>query len=148
MFFLTLKWNKKTAVMIIATVAVLLCLIVILAGAFGKGSKSRGLKTNSDRLEYLASLGWQCDAEPLEEQAIVLPREFNAIFTEYNNLQKQQGFDLSQYAGLELTAYRYKVKNYPGESGGVIAQLLLLNYEVVGGDIHSTALNGFMHGIK
>jgi hypothetical protein len=153
MLFLTLKWNKKTAVAVIIFGAAVLALIVLLSGVLGRSATGelqlgRGVKTNDDRLEYLASLGWQCEPEPIGTQQILLPREFDGIFAEYNELQKKQGFDLSEYAGLELTAYRYRVTNYPGDSGVVIAQLLVLNYAVIGGDLHSTAMDGFMHGLK
>ena len=44
--------------------------------------------------------------------------------------------------------YRYRVKNYPSGEENVIAQIIVLNYQVIGGDVHSSALDGFMHGLK
>ena len=157
MFVMTLKFNKRTAILIIAALAVILAAIVIIIGVAGRdGGESNpvklslglGVKSNSDRLGYLAELGWDCEQEPIDEQEIVIPRSFSHVFEEYNELQQQQGFDLTDYKGLECTMYRYKVKNYPATSDNVIAQLIVLNYQVIGGDIHSTALDGFMHGIK
>lgn len=156
MFIFTMKFNKKVAVSILIGIAVVLMAIVMLVGILGGGSRAegkkqsdgKGIKNNADRIAYLQSLGWECEEDPIDEQKIVIPREFNAVFEEYNQLQKQQGFDLSQYCGLEVTMYRYTVKNYPTGDDVVMAQIMVLNYEVVGGDIHSTAVDGFMHGLK
>lgn len=157
MFVLTMKFNKKTVVLILIAIAVLLAAIVLIAGLGSRDNDSDDsprlslgsdrVKTNSDRVEYLAELGWECDTEPVEEQAIVIPREFGAAMMEYNELQKAQGFDLGQYCGLEVTMYRYNVTNYPGVSDTVHAQLIVHNNRVIGGDIHSTTYDGFMHGL-
>jgi len=156
MYVLTMKFSKKIAVTVLIAIAVALAVLVILVGVLGReGSDTvnliglgNGIKTNDDRIEYLAGLGWECDEEVVEEQKIVIPREFDAVFSEYNTLQKQQGFDLSQFGGLEVTMYRYRVNNYSAAEDVVLAQLIVLNYEVVGGDIHSTAMDGFMHALK
>lgn len=154
MFICTMKFNKKTAIGILIAIAVLLCSIVIGVRVLHtpdnplKSNLSKGIKTNEDRIAYLADLGWECEDEVVEEQKIIIPREFNNVFLEYNELQKQQGFDLSNFCGLEVTMYRYKVNNYPSSEDTVMAQLIILNYEVIGGDIHSTSMDGFMHGLK
>lgn len=152
MFVMTMKLTRKKAVLIILAIAVLLAAIVLIISA---GSRTDGklvtygigLKSNEERVEYLKSLGWAVDAEPLEERTIVIPREFSDILLAYNELQIEQGFDLGDYAGMEVQMYTYSVTNYPANSN-VLAQLLVYNGQVIGGDIHSTALDGFMHGIK
>ena len=154
MFVFTMKFNRKVAVAIIVAIALILAGIVLIAGGSdSRGETSRlsvgrGIKTNEDRLDYLKTLGWECEEEPYYEQTVVIPREFNDIFSEYNELQIRQGFDLSQYCGLEATMYRYKITNYPSAGENVLAQLIILNYQVIGGDVHSTSVDGFMHGIK
>ena len=104
--------------------------------------------TNAARIEYLKDLGYEVDPEPISEKAVVIPKEFNEIFNEYNLLQRKQGFDLSQFKGLEVLLYTYKVTNYPNTSDEVYAELYVRNGHVIGGDIHSTAMDGFMHGLK
>ena len=151
MFVLTFKWTKRNAVLILLAVAALLSAVIIFAGVRGRSAIQRGknIRTNEDRLAYLASMGWECESEALREQNVVIPQEFSGVFEEYNRLQKQQGFDLSRYAGLEAGLYQYKVLGYPSAGRStVIAQLLILNYEVIGGDIHSTDFDGFMHGLR
>ena len=85
-------------------------------------------------------------AERMKE--LVIPRCFNGFFGDYNARQKQQGFDLSTYAGETCTAYPYRVTNYEGSTDTVLAQLFVYRNRVIGGDIHATAMDGFMHGLR
>ena len=65
----------------------------------------------------------------------------------YLALQREAGFDLSDDMGQTVTRYTFAVTNYPTGETGILADLLVRNGEVVGGDIRSTALNGFLHGL-
>jgi len=149
MFMLTIKWNKKNAVLIIILAALLLIALIF---GISRGSStpdpSLGIQLDSceKRVAYLAAHGWQAVPDSEAVQEIVIPREFNAIYQKYNELQLSQGFDLSDYCGMDARLFTYTVTNHPcGEE--VIAQLILFADQVIGGDIHSTALGGFMHGI-
>ena len=55
--------------------------------------------TTDGRITYLRALGWEADPATETAQEIVIPRVFDGVFGDYNALQKQQGFDLSTYAG-------------------------------------------------
>ena len=55
-----------------------------------------GVKTNDDRLAFLSQFGWEVEPTP-EEQNVTIPGEFDRVFVSYNELQKQQGLDLSKY---------------------------------------------------
>lgn len=147
--FLTIKFNRKTAVsIIVAIAAILIALILIFSQKDSTEVFSSGKVTElSDRCQFLSNLGWIVDESSETEQQILIPREFNEVYSEYNDLQLQQGFDLSKYAGQELTMYTYMVTNYETQDA-VLATIYILKGTVVGGDIHSTTLNGFMHGIK
>ena len=103
------KLSKRSAVFIIIAAAVVLAVIVLICSG-GSGS---GLTTTEKRVEYLASLGW--DADPASETAkeIVLPETLGGVLAEYNELQKQQGFDLSQYCGEVCESYTYMLNSYP-----------------------------------
>lgn len=150
MFMMTIKWNKKTAILIIALAAlVLIALVIGISRGSAAPDPSLGIQLNSceRRVAYLAAYGWQAAPDSEKAQDIVIPREFNAIYQKYNELQLAQGFDLSDYCGMDARLFTYTVTNHPcGEE--VIAQLILFADQVIGGDIHSTALEGFMHGIK
>ncbi|HHU22651.1 MAG TPA: DUF4830 domain-containing protein [Clostridiales bacterium] len=155
MFIKTVRLSRKKAVLIILAVAVLLMAIVLIAGSDGADGTEAyrlkligGVKTHEDRVRFLEELGWIVEKEPIEEKSILIPKEFSNVYAEYNELQKQQGYDLSQYCGLEVMLYIYRVANYPNATGEVLACLYVYNNQVIGGDIHSTALDGFMHGLK
>lgn len=149
MFVFTIKWNKKLALLIIVAAAVLLCAVILSIGngeSHGKGV-SATVKTNEDRVKFLGDLGWEVDSNPIEEKSVTIPKQFSDVYETYNKLQLEQGFDLSQYGGLNATIYTYTVKNYNGYLGNVVADLYVMNYQVIGGDVHSIAINGFMHGL-
>lgn len=102
------------------------------------------IKTDEDRQSFLKDLGWEVKSEPLESVKITIPSEFDAVFTEYNNLQKMQGLDLSKYKRKSVIRYTYEVKNYDGYEGKVYANLLIYKNRIVGGDICSADVNGFV----
>ena len=151
MFVLTFKWNKRTAVAIIAAAAVLLIAIVLIVGVGGRKSEAAVggilLRTTEDRIAYLASLGWTALPESETEKPILIPKEFSEVYEKYNELQLAQGFDLRDYRGMDATLYTYEITNHPcGER--VIAQLIVYAGEAIGGDVHSARLDGFMHGLR
>ncbi len=153
MYIFTAKFNRKRAVIIVLLIAVVICAIVLLAGMRDQGSEtaasySGNIDSNERRIAYLMSFGWRVDASPLDQQEIVIPREFTGAYKEYYDLQLSQGFDLSDYSGMKATRYTYEVKNYPENSGGVVADIIVCNETVIAGDIQSTALDGFMHGLS
>ncbi len=148
MFVCTLKWNKKTALAIVLIIALILCVLIIAIGAAGRGGGGCRAQTNEERVEYLESQGWEVNDEPVETKEIVIPKEFSSVYESYNELQKAQGFDLSKYCGQKAELYTYEVENYSGYQGHVVAELYVIDGRIVGGDVHSLELDGFMHGLK
>lgn len=150
MFFMTIKFNRKTAIGIILAVAVVLIALILIfsGGESADGAfKSSKLTTTEDRVAFLKELGWEVDPKSETEQTVLIPREFTGVYLDYNKLQKQQGYDLEKYLGTEVSMYTYIVTNYESKDT-VIASLYLYKGKVIAGDIHSTTLNGFMHGLK
>lgn len=155
MFIFTAKFNRKKAIAIVLALAVLLIVIIMIAANSGKESNtsetaalSAVVKNNEQRVNYLNALGWEVEKEAVEEQTVVIPREFSDVYANYNALQKAQGFDLSKYGGLEAMRYTYKVLNYPGATGTVVADIIVYRNEVIAGDVQSNALDGFMVGLE
>ena len=147
MFVKTVKFTRKKALAIVLAVAVVLAIIVLLVSGGSKGGGGETLRTNADMVSYLSKLGWVVAQEPLETKEVTIPATFDAVYNDYNALQKQQGFDLSKHCGEQVTVYTYQVTNYPVQ-GDVLATLYVLKGRVIAGDIHSTAIDGFMHGLK
>lgn len=149
MFIFSFKFDKKKAITIVLAVAVIVCAIILFAGhrdssAGGTSAAPVRIQSEADIVNYLESLGWEVSAEPIEVQQIVIPREFTDVYENYNALQKTQGYDLSNYRGLEAVRYTYEVLNYPGEEGKVVADIIVANEEIIAGDIQSVELGGFM----
>ena len=106
------------------------------------------IKTNEDRIAFLAQFGWEVDAEPIEATTVAIPREFDKVFSAYNELQRAQGLDLTAQSGRTVERYTYTVKNYSGYDGVVLANLLVHRGRVIGGDICAAENGGFLHGFK
>ena len=106
------------------------------------------IKTPEDRAEFLAQFGWEVNETPITENEIKIPDEFDKILKTYNEVQKQQGLDLSKYKGKTVTRYTYEITNYPNYSGKVYANVILYKNRVIGGDICSADVSGFIHGFK
>ena len=106
------------------------------------------IKTNEDRVGFLSQFGWQVKDEPIETAELTVPEQFDKIFTGYNEIQKRQGLDLSKYKGKDVTRYTYEVTNYEGESGKVYANIIVYRNKVIGGDICSADVKGFIHGFE
>ena len=64
-------------------------------------------------------------------------------YLKYNEVQKAQGMDLERYRGKTCRQWIYNVTNYPAQ-GTVHASLLVLDGKIIGGDLSSTELDGFL----
>lgn len=108
----------------------------------------KGVRSNADRREYLSAYGWEVSDEPIATQELLIPAEMDESYQEYLTLQTQQGFDLEKYAGKRVKRYTYEVYNYPSGESGVQTNLLLYRNTVVGGEVLSPRLDGFLHGLS
>lgn len=104
------------------------------------------IRSNEDRIAFLAGFGWQVEEQPKESANVTIPAEFDRVFATYNEIQRAQGLDLSGYASRTVERYTYRVTNYEGYDGEVLANLLVYRGRVIGGDICSADRNGFLHG--
>lgn len=141
------KFTKKKALTIVLLASVIFFLL-ILTKWFIAYSNNSGLLTLDGRESFLFSLGWKIDRESEEFKTIRLPEKFDTVMSDYDALQKSQGFDFDKYKGKECSQYTYKVTNYPDSKYDVYATIYIYGREVIGGDIHTASSDGFMHGIK
>ncbi len=115
----------------------------------GKGDNiALKASTHEERMAFLSQFGWEIDEEPVEVREVIIPEEFDDTYTAYNEIQKNQGFDLTVYSGMRVKRWTYTVKNYAGYENQecIHANILVYDGLVVGGDICSVELDGFMHG--
>ncbi len=148
MFIKTVKLKRSAAavfmLVIIAAVVLIIGMCVVKASGAQRVYK---IKTEQQRQALIDELGWETDEKPIEHKSVTLPKEFDDVYDGYNELQKQQGFDLEKFKGKKVEIYYYPVYNYEGHSDCI--QLTLMGYEgeLIGGDICCTELDGFMQGI-
>ena len=106
------------------------------------------IKSNEDRINFIKQFGWEVDAQPLKEQEVTIPKEFDKIFAAYNEIQRKQGLDLSSFKKKNVMRYTYTVTNYPDYDGEVYINILVYRNKVIGGDVCSADVNGFIHGFE
>lgn len=152
LFIVSFKATKKKLILL---AAILLAVIVVIAVACfsGKGEATQTAagysllaETEEQRVQFLAQYGWEIADEPSEICEVIIPEEFNQVYQNYNAIQKQQEMDLSRYKGQRVKKWTYQVLNYPDRPEGVFANLLIYDGRVIGGDVSSSELGGFMHG--
>ena len=116
--------------------------------AYNESVSYSGIKTNEDRVNFLASFGWSVVEEPVYEKTFVMPESFDRVMQGYNELQRQQGLDLAKYRKKKVTRYTYEVTNYGNEDGKVYANIIVYKDRVIAGDICSSTPDGFVHGLS
>lgn len=130
------------------TAFVLSLLLCGVAGRLPNGAEALAPldgSTASLRLAYLEELGWQVENERYD--SVVLPECFDSSYSSYLAIQKECGFDLLPYAGQTVTRYSYDILNYPTGEAGVQLDLLTFDGRIIGGDVRTSQLNGFMHSL-
>ena len=152
MFVYTFRSSKLKWVLLIA-----LCALVVGVFWYFGGSKPASQNgaivlragTAAERLAFISQFGWDVAEDPVEVTEILIPAEFDEVYETYNEIQKQQDLDLTLYAGRRVKKWTYAVRNYPGYEGRadvIQLNMLICDGLVIGGDVCSTELNGFMHG--
>lgn len=153
MMIFTAKIPKKRLIAIGLLLLFAIVLIVMLFGGAEKQTEvsaqqdAAEVRTNEDRIAFLAQYGWEVGEEPVKTQQVRIPTEDSEVFSRYNELQRSQGYDLEQYAGKSICRYVYEITNYP-EQGLYYATLLVYKNEVIGGDVCCADKGGIMHGLS
>lgn len=143
----TRVFTRRKALIILIAAAILLLLLITAHSVFVP-RQSFDLTGLAGRQAYLRSLGWEIDPDTEAFRTVLVPDQLEGIMAQYNKLQLQQGYDLSRHLGESCLQYTYEITNYADSDGKVIVSLYLQDGEIIAADIHSTALNGFMHGLK
>ena len=150
--------KRKVLLGLLAAVCVIALLVILVRNSDEPKQPTAPVQTdtavsldgssNESRLAFLEHYGWQADSTPAQTQEVRIPKEFNDVFTHYNELQQKQGFDLSNYAGKTAKRYVYAVTNHPDGSANYYATILVHKNKIIGGDVASTAQGGSMHGFQ
>lgn len=147
MFFITAKISKKkvayTLLVFIAAAA-----IIIFLPRHNSAKKALAAGTPEQRINLLQQFGWEVDPTSEDVQDIFIPVDFPDTYVQYNKLQLDSGFNLEQYAGKNAIRYSYHVLNYPDYTDPVYADVLVYDGTLIGGDIHSLSIDGFMVALR
>lgn len=155
MFVMSIRSSKFKVIAIIIAAAVLVGGVILYTVKRNSADTESLLPvkikggTGSERIEFLRSCGLEVLEEPLEVTEIIIPIEFDEVYKDYNEIQKKQGFNLESYSGKRVKKWTYKVTNYPGydeKNDAIRANILVFNSLIIGGDVCSVELDGFMRG--
>ena len=107
-------------------------------------------ESHEERMEFISQFGWEVEEEPVQVKEVIIPTELSDVYIAYNDIQKLQGFDLTEFAGERVKCWTYIVKNYEGYENQDCIHINMLVYdgEVIGGDVSSVRIDGFMHGFS
>ena len=146
MFVVSVKTGKRRMILALAAVLVILTAALAAGKLLGGAQAAQSLpagETNEQRLAFLLGYGWEADTEAVEVREITIPDVFDDVYLKYNEVQKAQDMDLERYRGKTCRQWIYNVTNYPAQ-GTVHASLLVLDGKIIGGDLSSTELDGFL----
>ena len=153
MVTMAVRVRKRNLLGALAAVVVLAFGMILLGGkpavveTFLRRSAEVKCGGSEDGAQWLLDQGWETDGAA-SQMEVLIPGKFDQIYESYNDIQKGQGFDISRYRGETVTKYTYLVKNYPGEPDGVAANLLVYQGRIIGADLCSLQLGGFLKGVK
>ena len=143
----TFKMNSKQIFgLILLLTGIVVVLITFLTNHPAKpASKSVGIRcsTTQERVDYINSFDLKTDSKE-ESKEIIIPEQFNDVYNKYNEIQKQQNFDLTDYKGKTAVMYTYNITNYK-DNDNVIANLIVYDGILIGADLCDTSAdNGFL----
>lgn len=149
MTILTMKFSKTKAIAIILIIAAIIAAIIIAVPEKEDSQPTLAavkVKSEGDCADFIQRLGYECAGYASDCRKVTIPKTFDDVYEKYNELQAENGFDLSDYQGKEVTLYTFYVQNYSGYND-VLADVLVYKNKVIGGAVYTADVNGFMHGL-
>ncbi|MBR5444797.1 MAG: DUF4830 domain-containing protein [Clostridia bacterium] len=159
MFIYTVRANTLKFMGIIGAAVLALCMLIVFLPAYEPATTAAiasstaeyrydKVKTAADAAAFLEQFGWEVEKKPLETMEIRIPTQFDKVMNAYNELQKNQGLDLSRYKDKDVLRYTFRVTNYPDYTGTVYANVIVYKNKVIGGDICSSDVTGFINDFR
>ena len=106
-------------------------------------------ETDTNNIVFLKGYGWEVRTKSVEKEDIIIPKPFDRVYENYNDIQSKAGLDLRPYMGMKGVRYTYIVENYPKDVGEEVrANVICINNEPVGGDIMTVSIRGFIHSLN
>ena len=102
-------------------------------------------RLNQSESYFLNKFDIAVENDAVEIVEVTIPGNFDNVYSKYNEIQKVEGLDLEKYRNKTVKRYTYIVTNYDYD-GTVYANMLVYKNNVIGGDVCSADINGFMRG--
>lgn len=134
---------RKKSLLVLLALALAVLVFLLVRGCAAKTD----LTTLEGRQRYLAGLGYEIDPASEQHKAVRIPATLEGVLADYNELQRSAGRDLTPHCGERCEQFSYTVTNYPDQTQTVLVTLYLQGRTLIAGDIHSTALDGFMEAL-
>ena len=156
MFLLSLKSLKGKFFLLITTVVAIVIVFAVISNSENAENVTPAdshldysAETQEEQISFISQLGLSVEENPSEIKEILIPYDFDQTYTNYNEIQKQAGLNLEFYKGCTAKKWTYTVTNYPGYEGKNCIKVNLIVYRnrIIGGDICSVELDGFMKGL-
>ena len=74
-------------------------------------------ETDTNNIVFLKGYGWEVRTKSVEKEDIIIPKPFDRVYENYNDIQLKAGLDLRPYMGMKGVRYTYIVENYPKDVG-------------------------------
>ena len=134
MFVFSFKTTRKT---LLLGVACLIAFLALTAAAIWWPQSEDAIPTVAaaeieDHLAFLRSIGCEDAAAPMAIEEVQLPDQADQPFEQYNALQREVGFDLSDYRGKRVKVWSYLVTC---DDRPTVAHLYVYRDRLVGGDL-------------
>lgn len=124
--------------------AAIIAVMLVCGEVYAVNNTVQNAETNKKRVDYISGLGVTLQSDSATVKEVTIPEKFSQVYENYNKLQKKAGFNLEGYKGATVTLYTYPIATPKGYNGTWNCNLLVYNGRVIGGDISSVELNGYM----
>ena len=132
--------GRKAMMYFISVVIIIVTTLMFVLFASGE--------TDTNNIVFLKGYGWEVRTKSVEKEDIIIPKPFDRVYENYNDIQLKAGLDLRPYMGMKGVRYTYIVENYPKDVGEEVrANVICINNEPVGGDIMTVSIRGFIHSL-
>ena len=133
--------GRKAMMYFISVVIIIVTTLMFVLFASGE--------TDTNNIVFLKGYGWEVRTKSVEKEDIIIPKPFDRVYENYNDIQLKAGLDLRPYMGMKGVRYTYIVENYPKDvDEEVRANVICINNEPVGGDIMTVSIRGFIHSLN
>ena len=143
----SIRIRHPKRILCLAAAAVLLVFLMgknSVLPAFRPNIRVPRCSTNEERVEWLQSLGWEAESQPISVREVMIPKQFDEIYQKYALIQRNQGFQLEKNRGKTAVKYCYAITNYRDGKEKAVASILQRGDKIIAADLSSARLGGFL----